>query len=312
MMLLSILNPQEEPTLNLKAVEHTWHQDLILMVRDRLPKVFVALVLLFVVWRIVAFFVKRIRRLADRKSSNAHRAAQLRTIASTLRATSYAILGLLAFLQILTLLNIPYTGLLASAGILGVGIGLGAQSLFKDIINGIFILVEDQYNVGEVVKIAALQGTVENLTLRATTLRDGDGTVYMIPNSQVATVANLSRDYSVGTLTISVDASANPDSVMALLRKLSSELATDATFKDILLDTPNVLGVNEIKGREVLYPITLRVRANQRDGVLRELRRRVILGFEANGIPLGVSADMLLMQAKRDPTAPPAPSTIGA
>jgi small-conductance mechanosensitive channel len=312
MMLLSILNPQEEPTLNLKAVEHTWHQDLILMVRDRLPKVFVALVLLFVVWRIVAFFVKRIRRLADRRSSNAHRAAQLRTIASTLRATSYAILGLLAFLQILTLLNIPYTGLLASAGILGVGIGLGAQSLFKDIINGIFILVEDQYNVGEVVKIAALQGTVENLTLRATTLRDGDGTVYMIPNSQVATVANLSRDYSIGTLTISVDASANPDAVMALLRKLSSELATDATFKDILLDTPNVLGVNEIKGREVLYPITLRVRANQRDGVLRELRRRVILGFEANGIPLGVSADMLLMQAKRDPTATPAPSTIGA
>lgn len=312
MMLLSFLNPQEEPALNLKAVEHTWHQDLIVMVQDRLPKVVVALVFLFIVWRIVAFFVKRIQRLADRRTENAHRSAQLRTIASTLRATSYAIIGLLAFLQILTLLNIPYTGLLASAGILGVGIGLGAQSLFKDIINGIFILVEDQYNVGEVVKVAALQGTVENLTLRATTLRDGDGTVYIVPNSQVATVANLSRDYSVGTLNLSVDASANPDNVMALLRTLSAEIASDAAFKGVLLDTPNVLGVNEIKGREVIYPITLRVLANQRDGILRELRRRIILAFEQNGIPLGVSADMLLMQAKRDPTAPPAPPTIGA
>jgi len=311
MMLLSFLNPQED-TLNLRAVEHSWHQDLIIMVRDRLPKVLVALVLLFIVWRVVAFFVKRIGRLADRMSANAHRAAQLRTMASTLRATSYAILGLLAFLQILTLLNIPYTGLLASAGILGVGIGLGAQSLFKDIINGIFILVEDQFNVGEVVKIAALQGTVENLTLRSTTLRDGDGTLYMIPNSQIATVANLSRDYSVGTLTVSADASANPDQVMALLRTLSAEIATDLTFKNVLLDTPTVLGVNEIKGREVLYPITLRVLANQRDGVLRELRRRVILAFEKDSIPLGVSADMLLIQAKRDPTAPPAPPTIGA
>ena len=311
-MLLCLLNPQEEPSLNLRGVEHTWHQDLIVMVRDRLPKVLVALVFLFVVWRIVAFFVKRIKRMADRKTGNPHRAAQLRTMASTLRATSYAILGLLGFLQILTLLNIPYTGLLASAGILGVGIGLGAQSLFKDIINGIFILVEDQYNVGEVVKIAALQGTVENLTLRATTLRDGDGTVYIVPNSQVATVANLSRDYSVGTLNLSVDASANPDHVMAVLKTLSSEIAADVAFKDVLLDTPNVLGVNEIKGREVMYPITLRVRANQRDGVLRELRRRIILSFEENGIPLGVSADMLLMQAKRDPTGPPAPPSIGA
>jgi small conductance mechanosensitive channel len=312
MMLLNPLNPQDEPSLNLKGIEHTWHADLIVMVRDRLPKVLVTLLFLFILWRIVAFFVKRIKRVADRRTGNAHRAAQLRTIASTLRATSYAILGLLAFLQILTLLNIPYTGLLASAGILGVGIGLGAQSLFKDIINGIFILVEDQYNVGEVVKVAALQGTVENLTLRSTTLRDGDGTVYIVPNSQVATVANLSRDYSVGTLNLSVDASANPDAVITLLKQLSSELASDVAFKDILLDTPTVLGVNEIKGREVIYPINMRVRANQRDGVLRELRRRVILAFESNGIPLGVSADMLLMQAKRDPTAPPAPPTIGS
>ena len=93
----------------------------------------------------------------------------------------------------------------------GVGIGLGAQSLFKDMLNGIFILIENQYNVGDTVKLAALTGTVEDLTLRLTTLRDGDGTLYFIPNSQIATVSNLSRDFAVATLTLTVDASADPD-----------------------------------------------------------------------------------------------------
>src|SRR6185437_1158513 len=105
-----------------------------------------------------------------------------------------------------------------------VGIGLGAQSIFKDMLNGIFILVEDQYNVGEVVKIAGLQGTVEDLTLRLTRLRDSDGTLYVIPNSQIATVSNLSRDFSIASLPVSVDASANPDRVMALLRKVAAEV----------------------------------------------------------------------------------------
>ena len=281
------------------------------MLRDRLPKVLVALLFLFILQRLVHFFVGRMKRLADRRTNNPHRAAQLRTMASIVRATAYGILGLFAFLQILNLFNISYGPLLASAGILGVGIGLGAQSLFKDIINGVFILIEDQYNVGEVVKIAGLQGSVESLTLRATTLRDGDGTVYIVPNSQVATVANLSRDYSVATLNISVDASANPDNVLQILGRLASSIKQDAAFETIILSDPAVLGVNDIKGREVIYPINFRVRVNQKDGVLRELRRRVILEFEKEGIPLGVSGDMLIMQHKTDPTAPPAPTSIG-
>ena len=309
-MLLSLLVPQQEPIV--QVVERDWHQDVLVMVRDRLPKFVAILILLFILQRVVHFFVTRMQRLADKQRENSHRAAQLRTIASTLRATAYSIIALFAFLQILTLFNIPYGPLLASAGIVGVGVGLGAQSLFKDIINGVFILIEDQYNVGEVVKIAGLQGSVQSLSLRATTLRDGDGTLYIIPNSQVATVANLSRDYAVGTLTLSVDACANPDQVVELLRKLVAELSEDATYKDILLAAPEVLGVGEIRGREVLYPINLRVRTNQKDGVLRELRRRVILAFERDGIPLGISANMLVMQAKADPTAPAGPPTIGA
>jgi small conductance mechanosensitive channel len=235
----------------------------------------------------------------------------MRTVASLLRATSYGIIGFLAFLQVLTIFGIPYEPLLASAGILGVGIGLGAQSIFKDMLNGIFILLEDQYNVGEVVSIAGLKGTVEDLSLRSTRLRDGDGTLYVIPNSQIATVSNQSRDFSVAQLPVSVDASANPDRVMEILRKLADEVRRDPAFKDVVISDPEIVGVNEIRGREVIYPVNIRVRVNQRDGVLRELRRRIILAFEKEGVPLGISSNMLLMQQKSDPTAPPAAPTLG-
>ncbi|HTH52922.1 MAG TPA: mechanosensitive ion channel family protein [Edaphobacter sp.] len=293
------------------ALSHEWHQYIVVFVRDKVPKLLGVLIVVFILLRVVQFFVKRLQSRAITYVGNFHRAAQLRTMASILRATSFGVIGFLAFLQILTIFNIPYEPLLASAGILGVGIGLGAQSIFKDMLNGIFILLEDQYNVGEVVSIAGLKGTVEDLSLRSTKLRDGDGTLYVIPNSQIATVSNQSRDFSVAQLSVSVDASANPDRVTEILKKLANDVRHDSAFKDIVISDPDVLGINEIRGREVIYLINIRVRANQRDGVLRELRRRIVLAFEKEGIPLGISSNMLVMQQKPNPTAPPAAPTIG-
>lgn len=285
------------------------------MVRDRLPKVVVVLLILLALQQILKFLVRRMERLATRQ--NVHlRTTQLRTMATIIRATGYSVLGLLAFLQILDLINIHYGPLLASAGILGVGIGLAAQSLFKDVINSIFILIEDQYNVGEVVKIAGLTGTVEDLTLRLTRLRDGDGTLYVIPNSQVATVSNLSRDYSLATLPVSVDAQANPDKVIATLKEMTAEIFADPAFKDVMLEAPNVLGVDKIDGRTVIYPVVFRVRPNQKFALLREFQRRIVLTFEARGLPLGSDSSLLIMQqakssaAAPDPTAPPASQTV--
>jgi small-conductance mechanosensitive channel len=291
-----------------QVIEHDWHDDIISFLRYKLPKVFIVLLVVFVVQRIVYFFVRRMQKRADQHVGNFHRAAQLRTIASIIRATSIFVLGFIAFLQVLNIFDIPYQPILASAGIIGVGIGLGAQSIFKDMLNGIFILLEDQFNVGEVVSIASVKGTVEELTLRRTALRDTDGTLYSIPNSQIATVSNFSRDYSIATLAVSVDASANPDQVIALLGELAKSVRDDPAFKDIAIADPNILGVDKIEGRAVSYPVQIRVRANQRDGVLRELRRRIILAFEKNGIPLGIdTSNMLILRATApNPTAPPA------
>jgi small-conductance mechanosensitive channel len=305
-MHLLALAPQDTPTSIAKIIERDWHNDIIFIIQNKLPKFLAVLLIVFVLHRLVLYSVKRLRRRADSQARiNFHRAAQLRTMASTIRATSYGIFGFIVLLQVLNLFDIPYQPILASAGILGVAIGLGAQSIFKDMINGILILVEDQYNVGEIVNIAGLKGTVEDLSLRRTTVRDADGTLYIIPNSQIATVSNLSRDYAVATLNVSVDASANPDKVIAILGGVANQVRNDPAFKDIAVADPVILGVDKIEGRAVTYPVQLRVRTNQRDVVLRELRRRVILAFEKDGIPLGNDpANMLILRAS-NPTAPP-------
>ena len=294
-----------QPAANFTDVIHHWHSDGLAFVEQDLPKLLFFLGVAFVFMQIVRFFVNRLRRLADKHIANPQRASELRTLAAILRATAYSIIGFIVLLHILSVFNINLTPLLASAGVVGVGIGLGAQSLFKDMLNGIFILVENQFNVGDTVKLASLTGTVENLTLRLTTLRDADGTVYFIPNSQIATVSNLSRDFAVASLVLTVDATADPDKVLALLRATALAVRNDPAFKDVAVGDPVVPGVDAISGRVVTYPVTIRVRINQRDAILRELRRRILQAFEENSIPLGTDPANMLVMRHNDPTAPP-------
>jgi moderate conductance mechanosensitive channel len=296
-------HPQEERTF--QALGRGWHNNIVDFVQYDLPRILVVLVLAFILQRVVRFFVNRMLKLADRQVGNSQRASQLRTMAAIIRATAYAVIAFIVLLHILSVFSINLTPLLASAGVLGVGIGLGAQSIFKDMINGILILVEDQYNVGESVKIAGLAGTVVDMSLRCTTLRDGDGTLYIIPNSQVATVSNLSRDFSVAALSISVDASADPDRVLAILRQVALEVRNDPAFAQIAMADPEVPGLDQIKGREVLYPVSIRVRISQKDAVLRELRRRILKAFEREAIPLGTEPTNMLLLRYADPTSPP-------
>ncbi|GAA3765066.1 mechanosensitive ion channel family protein [Terriglobus aquaticus] len=284
-----------------------WHADLISFVRHDLPKLLFILLIAVALQRLVAFAVKRMRHIADNSIGNARRAAQLRTLSAILRATAYGVIGFLVLLQVLPVFNIDLKPLLASAGVVGLGISFGAQSLFKDMLNGLFILVEDQFNVGDVVKVAGLTGTVEDISLRATTVRDGDGTQYFIPNSQITTVSNLSREYSVASLSVSVDASADPDKVMEVLRRVALDVRRSPAFAEVAIADPDVLGVDRINGREVVFPVNLRVRANQKDGVLREIRRRILLEFAKEDIPLGVPATAILQA----PAAAAAPATSG-
>jgi small conductance mechanosensitive channel len=218
-------------------------------------------------------------------------------MAAILRATTYGVTGFYLITQILAGIGVSLGPFIASAGVIGLGISFGAQSIFKDMLTGIFILIEDQYTVGDTIKIAGLTGKVEDLSLRVTKLRDSDGTVYIVPNSQITTVSNLSRDFSTGTLNVSVDAREDPDRVMKILKGVAAQVHQDEAFKDIVLDDPSILGVDKISGFEVIYPISVRVMVNQRDGVMRELRRRILLAFAKEGLAFGASTSILLQQA---------------
>ncbi|MFP5206840.1 MAG: mechanosensitive ion channel family protein, partial [Acidobacteriota bacterium] len=180
-----------------------------------------------------------------------------------------------------------------SAGIAGVAIGLAAQTIVKDMFNGILILVEGQFNVGDVVKLAGITGTVEGMSLRKTSIRDGnDGTLYVVPNSQITTVGNLSADYSLGTVSVSVDFSANPDEVAALLRKISMEVRNSEEFREVFKADPQVLGVDSVKGSQLIFPVIFKTAATKQYAPMREFQRRVRLALEEHrllpGDPLRV------------------------
>lgn len=308
--LAGVAVPDEDTFHNLGR---EWHTDVVEFVRHDIPKLLIILLLGFALVRLVSFAVRRMRRLADSlAASDGRRASQLRTLAAILRATAYGVIGFLTLLQVLPLFNVDLKPLLASAGVVGLGISFGAQSLFKDMLNGLFFLVEDQFNVGDVVKVAGLTGTVEDLTLRSTTLRDGDGTQYFIPNSQIATVSNLSREWSVATLNFAVDAAAAPDRVMALLQQVAAEVRADTAFKDVVLSDPQVLGVDSISGRQVTYPVNVKVRANQKDGLLREMRKRLLVVFEKEGIALGMPTSAIVMEKSQALPAAEAPAIPGS
>lgn len=263
------------------TLDREWLADLQEFLHTGLPKLLFICLLAWGAIFIVNFITGRILRAAHLREAHGVRSSQVRTLATVVRATGIGIVCFLAFLQIMeNVLHLNLAPLLASAGIAGVAIGLAAQTIVKDVLNGILILVEDQYNVGDVVILAGMTGTVESMTLRKTTVRGFDGTLYTVPNSQITNVANQSREFSISTLNISVDFSANPNQVIPMLTKIARDVRNEPAYKDIFLEDPKVLGVDSIKGSEVIYPIAIRTRARQQYDAIREMQRRIRLALE--------------------------------
>ena len=249
-------------------------------IHTKLPKLIVIAAIAFSLNKILNILTSRMVRVAEQHAAGPGRLAEVKTLSSVFRATGLAIIGLIAGLQFLDALGLNLSPLLASAGVAGVAIGLAAQNIVKDMFNGILILLEGQFNVGDSVKLAGLAGNVEAMTLRKTTVRDGDGTLYIIPNSQITTVANLSIGFSVATINVSVDFSANPDEVAKLLMQIAMDVRNDKDYKAVFLQDPQVLGVDSVKGSQMIFPVVFKTRATQQYGPMREFQRRVRLALE--------------------------------
>lgn len=259
-----------------------WISDTQEFIHSKLPHLLVAALIGFGLYRILSLVTTRMIRVAEQHAAAHSRIAQVRTMAGVIRATGLTIIAAIVAMQFLAAVGVNLAPLLASAGVVGVAIGLAAQNIVRDMLNGILILLEDQFNVGETIKIAGVSGVVESMTLRKTTLRDGDGTLYVVPNSQITTVANQSIDYSVATVNVSVDFSANPDKVMELLKNIAMDIRGSEDFKNIFISDPQVLGVDAVKGSELIFPVVFKTRATQQYAPVREFKRRVRLALEEN------------------------------
>lgn len=274
-----------------------WHNYLVEWVRDRAPKLVIILVLAFIFVRLLGIITRNVVALAERNSNRGTvRAQQVKTVAGVIHSAGVFFILFFAFMQVLDAFNFNIAPLLASAGIVGLAIGFGAQTLVKDVINGFFILAENQFEVGETIKTAGVSGTVEEITMRRTILRDADGTLHIVPNSQIQIVSNATRDWSQVNMHVSVDYSENSDRIVGLLKEVSEAFYNDPAYKPDVVAEPQVHGIERVRGTEVDYLMTVKVRPGKQYGVARELRRRIKTCFEQQKIKAGAPAQVYVGQ----------------
>jgi small-conductance mechanosensitive channel len=206
------------------------------------------------------------------------------TMGAILKSTSTFVIFTLALLTVMATLGLPLGPLLASAGVGGVALGFGAQSLVKDFLSGIFMILEDQYGVGDVIDSGEAVGTVEDVTLRVTRLRDASGVVWYVRNGEIVRIGNRSQGWSTALVDIPVGYSENLDTVLPLIREVVHELDASEEWKTRLLEEPVVAGVESMLGGVVTVRIIAKCAPNESFPVSREIRERVKAAFDQAGI----------------------------
>jgi len=214
------------------------------------------------------------------------REKRARTVASLLRAVGTSLVLVIAGMMVFREIGLDITPLLAGAGLAGLAIGFGAQSLIKDVIAGFFILLEDQFHVGDVIQAAGVSGQVEQMTLRMTIVRDLQGTVHFIPNGEIKVVSNLTKEWSRAVLEIGVGYEQDVDRAIAVLGEIGKSLAEDEVFGKLVLEPPQVLGVEALAESQVTIRMLAKTLPLKQWEVARELRRRIKVRFDQEGIQI--------------------------
>lgn len=213
-------------------------------------------------------------------------ARRAQTLSRVFAQTITALIIFIIIFMILSEVGIDIAPLLAGAGVVGLAIGFGAQSVIKDILNGIFILMEDQYDVGDVVKVAGIAGLVEDINLRRTILRDLDGIVHSIPNGEITTSSNYTEEYSRVNLNIRVAYEEDIDHCIQVINKVGEELMKDDVFGPMILTPPRVLRVDEFAESGLEVKILGDTKPLKQWDVMGELRKRIKKAFDKEGIEI--------------------------
>lgn len=247
---------------------------------------------------VVRFMGRQIKGLDHEPGSGFEKRTE--TISNVVHSAGLVAIVATAVVMILQEVGVPIAPLLASVGVVGLALGLGAQTLVKDVISGVFILLENQYMIEDVIQVNAIVGNVEEMTLRTTAVRDSTGTLFMIPNGEIRIVANRSRDWSRAIVDVGIAYEANVDRALAVLRTIGETLAHDEEMSDLLLESPQVTGIEGLDEWAVRLRLMVKTKPNKQWEVQRFLRRQIRLDFAAEGIEMAFSRrEVAVLRAER-------------
>ena len=247
----------------------------------------------------VARFVMRASRSVDRIGERlpgrvslvdtgpmpqARRAQRAETIGAVVRSIISITIWSVALLTVLDVLGVNLAPLIAGAGIVGIALAFGAQALVRDFLTGLFMLLEDQYGVGDVIDLGLATGTVEGVSLRTTRVRDDEGVVWHVPNGEVKRVGNKSRQWARALVDVAIAYDTDLTRATEVIRDVAREAANDPALGEVLLGEPDVLGVESMAPERVVLRVVARTRPQEQAHVARALRARIKAAFDAAGI----------------------------
>lgn len=253
-------------------------------------RIVITLVIGAVLYIVVQYLIPRlVRRTTELGMDRKHEVEiqkRSRTLIRVLRTTSAFIIGVIVLITILADVGVNIGPALASLGVLGIAVGFGAQNLVKDFINGLFILLENQYGIGDVVKVGGICGLVEELNLRRTILRDLDGVVHYIPNGEIQVASNFTKEFSRVNMNVSVSYNEDLDRVITVINNVCNRMSESEAWKGKLIKKPQVLRVDALGDSGIEIKIMGDTVPLAQWEVMGELRRRIKMEFDKQGIEI--------------------------
>lgn len=280
-------------------------------VLSRLLVVALVAAVAIVAWEITVRVITGYLERRDGSGRLVTESARARTLLGLLRTATRVVLIVLVVLTVLSEFGIQIGALLAGAGVIGLAVGFGAQSLVKDVITGAFILIEDSIAVGDVVNVAGRGGVVESISIRSVRLRDLDGTVHVIPFGEVTTVQNMTKDFAYAIIEIGIGYSQDVDDAIRVLREVGAEMQADPVHGASILDRLDVLGVDQLSSSAVMVKARFKTMPLKQWSVRREFLRRVKQAFDAHRIEISISPQPIYVAADHGGAGGPALRPVG-
>lgn len=248
-----------------------------------------AIVILILAWLLMGLsskLIRMFRRYMNSRADSIEKTRRIETLASVLRYIATVVISLVAGMLALSELGISIAPILGAAGVVGLAVGFGAQSLIKDYFNGFFLLLENQIHQGDVVEICGKSGLVEDITLRYVRLRDFEGSVHYIPNGLITTVTNKSRGFAYAVIDVNIAYSESISKAYEIMRKVSQKLRASEAFSAKIIDDIEIVGVQEWAASAVILRCRFKTATLEQWGVRREFLRCMKEEFDAQGIQI--------------------------